>query len=74
MYWNLFGSSTAKTGKERRNWGVRLRQNLDQQQYMFALGVNPTTAVKLFDSIAPSRIRRGQFLRAKAVSMNGTVM
>jgi hypothetical protein len=37
--------------------------------YIFALGIAPTTAVKLFDNITPNHIRKGQFLNAKAGSI-----
>ena len=43
---------------------VYLQRTLNQKQYIFAFQIAPTTAVKLFDSIALDRIREGQFLNA----------
>jgi len=40
---------------------VHLHRNLNQKQYIFALRNAPTTAVKLFGSIALSRIGAGRF-------------
>jgi hypothetical protein len=40
---------------------VDLHRNLNQKQYIFAFRIAPAKVVKLLDSIAPSRIRRGQF-------------
>jgi hypothetical protein len=37
---------------------VHLHRNLSQRQYMFALGIDPTKAASLFDSIAPSRMMK----------------
>jgi hypothetical protein len=48
---------------------VHLYRNLNQKIYIFALGIDPTTAVKLFDNITPNHIRKGQFLNAKAGSI-----
>jgi len=44
---------------------VHLHRNLNQKQHIFAFQIAPVTAVKLLDSIAPSRIIKGQFLHAK---------
>jgi hypothetical protein len=40
---------------------VDLHRDVNQKQHIFALGIDPSTVAWLFDSIAPSRIRRGQF-------------
>jgi hypothetical protein len=45
--------------------GVYLHRNLNQKHYTFALIIAPAKVVNLFDSIAPSCIRVGQFLLAK---------
>jgi len=37
---------------------VHLYRNLNQKKYIFALGIDPTTAVKLFDNITPNHIRK----------------
>jgi len=44
---------------------VHLHRNLNQKQPIFAFQIAPATAVKLLDSIAPSRVNKGQFLHAK---------
>ncbi len=44
---------------------VYLHRNLNRNQYMFALGIDPTTAVKLLDRIASRRIGKGQFFVQK---------
>jgi hypothetical protein len=36
---------------------VHLHRDLNQKHYKFAFQIAPATAVKLLDSIAPSRIR-----------------
>jgi hypothetical protein len=56
-------------GEQVLHESVHLYRNLNQKMYIFALGIDPTTAVKLFDNITPNHIRKGQFLNAKAGSI-----
>ena len=48
---------------------MHLHRNLNQKQHLFAFQIAPVTVVKLLDSITSSRIRKGQFLNAKAGSI-----
>ena len=48
---------------------MHLYGNLNQKKYIFAIGIDPTTAVKLVDNITPNHIRKDLFLNAKAGSI-----